>query len=166
MLQAQAHQPAIQTQQKPDQIQAHDLQAGFYVPNSTAHSIRLEQLLEANRGGSPSEVLDLSTLEADLDLSPTDSSSSLDLGKLQAQAQRPAPEAQLPGTGQQQAQQSSATQQNGEPRAIQWQAPVRATMSCIIPNCTYVTTPGYDQLQQLVPRETTATKEHREDTSN
>ena len=120
MLQAQAQRPAIQTQQKPDQLQAHNLQtgisqlqqAGFYLPSSIAHSIGVEQLLEASLGGNPLEVLDLSTLEAGLDLSPTDSSFSLDLGKLQAQAQWPATEAQLPGTGQQQVQQSLATQQD------------------------------------------------------
>ena len=32
---------------------------------------------------------------------------------------------------------------------MQRQAPVQATMTCIIPNCTYVTTPGYDRFQQL-----------------
>ena len=103
----------------------------------------------ANLGRNLSGAVDLSTLKADLNLSPTDSSSSLNLGMLQARGQRPATEAQLPGTGQQQAQQSSGTKQDGDQRAIQRQAPVRATMSCIISNCNYVTTPGYNHIQQL-----------------
>ena len=69
-----------------------------------------QQLLVTNLGGNPSDVLVRSTLEANLDRNPTDSSPSLDHGMLQAQAQGPVTEAQLPGTGQQQAQQSSGLQ--------------------------------------------------------
>ena len=78
----------------------------YVTTNGFDHS---QQPSVGKRGESPSNVLDQGTLESDIYLSPTGSSSSLDLGMLQSQAQRPATDAQLPGTNHQQAQQSLGT---------------------------------------------------------
>ena len=53
--------PPLQTQD-PQTSNGQLQQAGFYVANSAANRIEVEQLLVASLGGNPAEALDRSTL--------------------------------------------------------------------------------------------------------